>query len=73
MYEKWTSMDGWKNKLYSVIKGPGWMPGTPWTGNLYDVPDVNFKTICADLNLLKYYFDRFEDANLLKERNYPFT
>ena len=36
-------MDGWKNKVYSVVKGPGWMPGTPWTGNLNDVPDVIFK------------------------------
>lgn len=33
-------MDGWKNKLLSVIKGPGWRPGTPWTGNLDEVPDV---------------------------------
>jgi len=33
-------MDGWKNKLLSVIKGPGWYPGTPWTGNLHEVPDT---------------------------------
>ena len=73
MYEKWKSMDGWKNKVYSVVKGPGWMPGTPWTGNLDDVPDVIFKLTCASFNLLNYHFGRFEDANPTKERDYPFT
>ena len=33
-------MDGWKNKMYSLIKGPGWSPGSPWTGFIEQVPDV---------------------------------
>ena len=40
MYEKWNAMDGWKNKLSSLIKGPGWRPGSPWTGFIDEVPDV---------------------------------
>jgi hypothetical protein len=26
-----------------VIKGPGWRPGSPWTGFLEEVPDVQLK------------------------------
>lgn len=26
-------MNGWKNKLRSVIKGPSWVPGLSWTGH----------------------------------------
>ena len=33
-------MEGWRNKLQSLIKGPGWRPGSPWTGYITDVPDV---------------------------------
>lgn len=33
-------MDGWKNKIYSLVKGPGWRPGSPWTGFEEEVPDV---------------------------------
>ena len=49
-------MDGWKNKVYSVVKGPGWMPGTPWTGNLDDVPDVILKLTCAGFEFIKLSF-----------------
>ena len=40
IYEKWQSVDGWKNKIFSVIKGPGWSPGSPWTGHMDQVPEV---------------------------------
>jgi len=73
MYEKWKSMDGWKNKVYSVIKGPGWMPGTLWTGNLDDVPDVIFQMTYTYFKLLNYHFVKFEDANHLQQRHCPFT
>ncbi len=43
IYQKWKSMDGWKNKIFAVIKGPGWRPGTPWTGNIDEVPDVSIR------------------------------
>ncbi|XP_027839909.1 alkylglycerol monooxygenase-like [Aphis gossypii] len=33
LYYKWNSMNGWKNKLRSVIKGPSWVPGLSWTGH----------------------------------------
>jgi len=39
--QKWQSMDGWKNKFYSLVKGPGWRPGSPWTGFMEEVPDVS--------------------------------
>merc|ERR1712071_62421 len=40
IYEKWQSVDGWKNKIFSVIKGPGWSPGSPWTGHMDQVPEA---------------------------------
>ena len=45
LYKKFKSMDGWKNKLYSLIKGPGWTPGSRWTGNPDNIPDVSFLRI----------------------------
>jgi len=42
IYQKWQSMEGWKNKIYAVIKGPGWTPGSPWTGHMDQVPEVVF-------------------------------
>ncbi|KAE8737935.1 hypothetical protein FOCC_FOCC016600, partial [Frankliniella occidentalis] len=26
------AMNGWKNKVSAVVKGPSWLPGRPWTG-----------------------------------------
>uniref|UniRef100_A0A1B6EA86 Alkylglycerol monooxygenase n=1 Tax=Clastoptera arizonana TaxID=38151 RepID=A0A1B6EA86_9HEMI len=37
---KWNSMEGWKNKISAVIKGPSWLPGRPWTGAEEDKIDV---------------------------------
>ena len=34
-------MDGWKNKLSAVFKGPSWLPGKPWTGGEEDKIDVS--------------------------------
>ncbi|XP_054162262.1 alkylglycerol monooxygenase-like [Oppia nitens] len=31
-------MDGWKNKLLILFKGPGWAPGKPRLGYLDDIP-----------------------------------
>ena len=45
LYKKFKSMNGWKNKLYSLIKGPGWTPGSRWTGNPDNIPDVSFLQI----------------------------
>lgn len=36
VYSKWRSMNGWLNKLQSLIKGPSWRPGSPWTGRNED-------------------------------------
>ncbi|OQR74904.1 alkylglycerol monooxygenase-like [Tropilaelaps mercedesae] len=38
LHEKVRSMKGWKNKLQCLVKGPGWKPGSPWTGYLKNVP-----------------------------------
>lgn len=26
-------MNGWMNKLRSVVRGPSWIPGLSWTGH----------------------------------------
>ncbi|XP_023214083.1 alkylglycerol monooxygenase-like [Centruroides sculpturatus] len=33
---------GAKNKLFTVIKGPGWKPGKPWHGDPEDIPNVSY-------------------------------
>lgn len=38
LYYKVRSMKGWKNRLQCIIKGPGWEPGSPWTGDPAKVP-----------------------------------
>ena len=38
--KKFLKTEGWINKLWRVVKGPGWEPGKPRLGNLEDVPDV---------------------------------
>ena len=43
-------MVGWKNKIYSVIKGPGWRPGSPWTGFIEEVPDVIKQRFLIQMN-----------------------
>jgi len=32
--------DRLSDKISAVVKGPGWQPGTPWTGNPEDLPEV---------------------------------
>lgn len=53
-------MEGWKNKIFSLLKGPGWTPGSPWTGFIDEVPDVRvsqstystfFKLLCLHMLL----------------------
>ena len=34
------SQQGWKNKIYFLIKGPGWSPGKPRLGDVNDMPEV---------------------------------
>ena len=34
------SINGLRNKLYVLIKGPSWYIGKPRLGNLEDVPEV---------------------------------
>ncbi|KAF8764271.1 Alkylglycerol monooxygenase like protein [Argiope bruennichi] len=36
------SMEGWRNKLSVLFKGPGWSPGKPRLGNIEDIPEVEF-------------------------------
>ena len=53
-------MEGWKNKLLSLIKGPGWRPGSPWTGNLEEVPDVRRLYWCMwiwNVQYVQYHVD----------------
>lgn len=56
LYKKFKSMDGWKNKLYSLIKGPGWTPGSPWTGNPDNIPDVSL--------IILFNFNKYVHAEL---------
>lgn len=50
-------MEGWKNKVFSLIKGPGWTPGSPWTGFIDEVPDVNE---LLDALIIIYYIILFQ-------------
>ncbi|CAL1286389.1 unnamed protein product [Larinioides sclopetarius] len=36
------SIEGWRNKLSVLFKGPGWSPGKPRLGNIEDIPEVAF-------------------------------
>ncbi|XP_022668674.1 alkylglycerol monooxygenase-like isoform X2 [Varroa destructor] len=38
IYRNVRDREGYRNKLYSIIKGPGWEPGSPWTGWTHKVP-----------------------------------
>lgn len=38
VWQKFKSVDGFKNKLFALIKGPGWSPGKPRLGLISDVP-----------------------------------
>ena len=41
--EKVQSMNTWTNKLFALIKGPGWFPGTPGFGDGMDVPAIQIR------------------------------
>lgn len=84
LHEKWQAMDGWKNKIYSLIKGPGWRPGSPWTGFIEEVPDVTSrkKHVYSEqpLILTAYLFSQFllaiinfQAINFCSEILSPFT
>ncbi|GBL95717.1 Alkylglycerol monooxygenase [Araneus ventricosus] len=36
------SIEGWRNKLSVLFKGPGWSPGKPRLGSIEDIPEVEF-------------------------------
>ena len=40
--------------MFSLIKGPGWRPGSPWTGNIDDVPKM-VNTNNTKLNIKEEY------------------
>ncbi|KAG8179112.1 hypothetical protein JTE90_000146 [Oedothorax gibbosus] len=40
LWRRFVEMEGWKNKLSVLFKGPGWYPGTPRCGNIEDIPEV---------------------------------
>ena len=42
--EKAQSMDNWTDKIWAVLKGPGWFPGTDRLGDPMGVPEVKKKT-----------------------------
>ena len=50
--EKMKQVDGIENKLYCLIKGPGWSPGKPRLGLITDVPE-------PDKNAPKYSYDPY--------------
>lgn len=39
MCKKFLKVKGAKNKLWCLVKGPGWSPGSPWLGKLEDIPE----------------------------------
>lgn len=42
---KMRAMEGWRNKLSAVVKGPSWLPGRPWTGADEDKIDVSTHSV----------------------------
>ena len=40
MFETMYKMEGYKNKLWVLLKGPGWAPGKPRLGILEEVPEA---------------------------------
>ncbi|XP_040565958.1 alkylglycerol monooxygenase [Lepeophtheirus salmonis] len=40
LWNKAATMDNWKDKIYCFVKGPGWFPGTSWTGDLSCLPEI---------------------------------
>ena len=41
--EKAQSMDNWQDKIFALIKGPGWFPGTPRLGDPTGVPEIQHR------------------------------
>ena len=41
--EKVQSMNTWTNKLFALIKGPGWFPGTPRFGDRTEVLAIQIR------------------------------
>jgi len=40
LINRFKEIQGWRNKLSVLLKGPGWEPGKPRLGLLEDIPDV---------------------------------
>lgn len=49
--EKAQSMDNWTDKIWAVLKGPGWFPGTDRLGDPMGVPEVK-KHLIIKINLM---------------------
>ncbi|XP_028967813.1 alkylglycerol monooxygenase-like [Galendromus occidentalis] len=64
LFEKFKSMDGWRNKVQCLIKGPGWEPGSPWTGFIdkVPVPDPQDKPVFKELST---FWEAFLFADLI--------
>lgn len=41
MYEQWFKLEGWKNKLSLICKGPSWQIGLPRLGN-HQYPEIKY-------------------------------
>ncbi|XP_065068859.1 alkylglycerol monooxygenase-like isoform X2 [Rhopilema esculentum] len=48
MFQTFWKMDGIRNKISFVIKGPGWVPGSPRLGNPEDIPDIEHPVVKFD-------------------------
>lgn len=55
---------GFLNKLYFLLKGPGWSPGKPRLGSIEDIPQVCTLKLCGfgpskDIMLYRWVFGLF--------------
>lgn len=48
------SQKGFMNKIYFLLKGPGWSPGKPRLGNIEDIPQVLFTHTLLSTNMISY-------------------
>ncbi|XP_065068854.1 alkylglycerol monooxygenase-like isoform X1 [Rhopilema esculentum] len=51
MFETFWKMDGFRNKISFLVKGPGWVPGSPRLGNPEDIPAIEYPVVKFDKKL----------------------
>eukprot|EP00112_Aurelia_sp_Birch-Aquarium-sp1_P023453 Seg70.4 transcript_id=Seg70.4/GoldUCD/mRNA.D3Y31 product="Alkylglycerol monooxygenase" protein_id=Seg70.4/GoldUCD/D3Y31 len=51
IFETFWTMEGFGNKMSLLLKGPGWVPGSPRLGNHEDLPEIEYPVVKYDKKL----------------------